>query len=211
MTLEKLSSSDKVVYLMGDFNIDLLKSEISDLSHDFLLSLQCYSFFPVTDKPTRVYNNSATLIDNIFANRFDNTISGGNIVSDISDHYSQFCFIHSLIPKNFTTKCKIRDYSNFSEENIIKDVSETDWDNSMANGTVYTNFFLLFITNLTSSLINTLLSRFHRSAKPNNTGIKSFSFLCGTQRILGQKVSTQSLGTHIFVAFTRTLILLIWY
>ena len=57
-------------------------------------------------------------------------------MSDISDHYSQFCFIHSLFPKKFTTKCKIRDYSNFSVECFIEDVSETDWDNSMANGTV---------------------------------------------------------------------------
>ena len=135
-TLEKLSSSDKVVYLMGDFNIDLLKSEISDYSQNFLLSLQCYSFFPVIDKPTRVYNNSATLIDNIFLNRFDHKISGGNIVSDISDHYSQFCFIHSLIPKNFTAKHKIRDYSNFSEECFINDVLDTDWDNSMTYGSV---------------------------------------------------------------------------
>ena len=136
MTLEKLSSSDKVVSLMGDFNIDLLKCEIFDYSHNFLLSLQCYSFFPVIDKPTRVYNNSATIIDNIFVNRFDHKISGGNIVSDISDHYSQFCFIHSLTPKNLTTKYKIRDYSNFSEECFINDVSETDWDSSMANGSV---------------------------------------------------------------------------
>ena len=136
MTLEKLSSSDKAVYLMGDFNIDLLKCEISDYSHNFLLSLQCYSFFPVIDKPTRVYKNSATLIDNIFVNRFDHKISGGNMVSDISDHYSQFCFIHSLTPKNFTTKCKIRDYSNFSEECFINDVSETDWNSLMANGSV---------------------------------------------------------------------------
>lgn len=81
-----------------------------------------------------VYNNSATLIDNIFLNRFDHKISGGNIVSDISDHYSQFCFIHSLIPKNFTAKHKIRDYSNFSEECFINDVSDTDWDNSMTYG-----------------------------------------------------------------------------
>ena len=51
MTLEKLKSSDKVVYLMSDFNIDLLKSEISDYSHNFLLSLQCCSFFPEIDKP----------------------------------------------------------------------------------------------------------------------------------------------------------------
>lgn len=140
MTLEKRSSPNKVVYFMDDFNIDLLKSEISDLSHNFLLSLQSYSFFPVIDKPTRVYNNSATLMDNILVNRSDHKISGGNIVSDIRDHFSKFCFIHSLIPTSFTTKCKIRDYSNFSEECFIKDVSESDWDKQMANGSIYKSF-----------------------------------------------------------------------
>ena len=53
------------------FGEPLFKSEISDLSHHFLSSLQFYSFSPVTDKPIRVYNNyqfPATLIDNIFAN-----------------------------------------------------------------------------------------------------------------------------------------------
>ena len=57
-------------------------------------------------------------------------------MSDISDHYSQFCFIHSLTPKNLSTKYKILDYSKFSEECFINEVSETDWDNSMANGSV---------------------------------------------------------------------------
>ena len=34
-----------------------------------------YSFLPVIDKPTRVYNNSATLIDNILVNRIDYKLS----------------------------------------------------------------------------------------------------------------------------------------
>ena len=38
--------------------------------------------------------------------------------------------------------------------------------------------------------------------------LKSFSFLCGAQRIVGQKVSTKSLnGSYIFVSFTRILVL----
>ena len=73
-TLDKLSYSDKPIYIiiiMSDFNIDLLKSESRDYSHNFLLSLQSYSFFPVLDKPTGVYDNSATLTDTIPVNRFD--------------------------------------------------------------------------------------------------------------------------------------------
>ena len=115
-TLEKLSTHNKPVYVMGDFNIDLLKSETCGFSHNFLLSLQSFSFVPTIDKPTRVYNNSATLIDNIFANRIDGKVSSGNIVSDISDHYSQFALFHSPRETQYPKRCKIRDYSNFSQD-----------------------------------------------------------------------------------------------
>ena len=77
-------SDDRDVYIMGDFNIDLLKCETSQVSQDFLLSLRsCYLIQPV-DKPTRVYRTSATLIDNIFVNNPDKLLACGNIISDIS-------------------------------------------------------------------------------------------------------------------------------
>ena len=84
--LESKSSNDKTIYIMGDFNISLLNVETCNFIKDFLLSLQSYSFFPTIDKPTRVNNNSATLIDNIFANNICRKNTSGNIISDISDH-----------------------------------------------------------------------------------------------------------------------------
>ena len=43
--LEKLSAHNKPVYVMGNFNIDRLKSETCGFSHNFLLSLQNNIFF----------------------------------------------------------------------------------------------------------------------------------------------------------------------
>ena len=44
-TLEKLSASGKSIYIMGDFNVNLLRAEsCKQHSHNFLLSLQSYSF-----------------------------------------------------------------------------------------------------------------------------------------------------------------------
>ena len=97
LTLKKFSVSDKPIYIMGDFNIDLLKSKTCNYAKNFLFSFQSYSFIPSIDKPTRVYNNMATLIDNILINKIEDTIWSGNIVSDISDHYSQFCIV--TLPK----------------------------------------------------------------------------------------------------------------
>ena len=64
-TLEKLINSTKSVYIMGDFSLKLKLC-------DFLFSLQSFTFMPTIDKSTSVYNNSATLIDNILKqqNRF---------------------------------------------------------------------------------------------------------------------------------------------
>ena len=68
--LERFSQSDKTIYIMGDFNINLLNAETCNFTKEFLLTLQSYSFIPTIDKPTRVYSSSATLIDNIFVNKF---------------------------------------------------------------------------------------------------------------------------------------------
>ena len=70
-TIEKFTSSGKHVVIMGDFNIDLLKCDLSSYSHDFISSLQSCYLIPTIDKPTSVRSSSATLIDNIFINNPD--------------------------------------------------------------------------------------------------------------------------------------------
>ena len=127
-TLEKLSNSDKPIYVLGDFNINLLNAESCNFTKDFLLSLQSYSFIPTIDKPTRVSSNSATLIDNIFVNQIGSEITSGNIISDISDHFSQFCIIKSLKAKELPKK-----FSRDTDENIHSELSEINWDLTMAN------------------------------------------------------------------------------
>ena len=81
---------------MGDFNINLLGVERWNYGHNFLLSLQSFSLIPTIDKATRIYKNTATLIVNILVNKLDTGIYSGNIVSDISDHYSQFCIFEKI-------------------------------------------------------------------------------------------------------------------
>ena len=66
--LAKIDKEKKFGYLLGDFNLDLLKSEIHNPTLDFLNSLFSYSFWPLITRPTRVTSSSATLIDNIFTN-----------------------------------------------------------------------------------------------------------------------------------------------
>ena len=56
--------------------------------------MQSFSMLPTTDKPSRVYGSSATLIDNIFTNNLTYNISSCNIVTDTTDHFSQVCIVN---------------------------------------------------------------------------------------------------------------------
>ena len=66
--LSSLKTENKIVYLMGDFNINLLNIDKHLPSSEFLENLFSYNFYPLVNKLTRVNKNSATLIDNIFCN-----------------------------------------------------------------------------------------------------------------------------------------------
>ena len=113
---------------MGDFNINLLNVETYYFTKDFLLSLRSYSFFSTIDKPTWVYNNSATLIDNIFANNVCRKITSGNIISDINDHYSQFCIVESSYEKIIPKMVMMPDFSRFSEEDFNTELLQVNWE-----------------------------------------------------------------------------------
>ena len=80
---------------MGDFNIALLKCESSQISQDFYSPRSCY-LIPKVEKPMRIYRTSATLIDNIFVNNSDQLLASGNIISNVSDHFLQFCITTSV-------------------------------------------------------------------------------------------------------------------
>ena len=77
--------NNKDCFVMGDFNINLLKQD-THISKDFLNTFLSASYLPLITKPTRVANQSATLIDNIFSNVIPHPNSH-IILSDITDHY----------------------------------------------------------------------------------------------------------------------------
>ena len=121
---------------MTDANINLLHFNSCNYVQDFLLTLQSLNLAPCIDKPTRVHRNSFTLIDNIFTNKVNENIFSGNIISDISDHFSQFCLTSSLLVKGTPDRPLARNFSKFSEENFIHDLSRIDWvDIVSRNGT----------------------------------------------------------------------------
>lgn len=77
-------------------------------------TLSSYSFYPVIDKPTRITEVSATLIDNIFTNI--NSVTKSTIIrTDISDHYPIVAICENLRP----SKSNVRNITTFKRDTSI--------------------------------------------------------------------------------------------
>jgi hypothetical protein len=132
-------------YLLGDFNIDLLKHDKHSPTQHFIDTLSSAGFYPLINKPARITTNTVTLIDNIFTNIHNTDTKTGIWTVDISDHLPVF----AISPSN-SEKCKskkIISKQDFSQENINKFKRELrvyDWSflNEFSDVEVMYNAFL---------------------------------------------------------------------
>ena len=86
--VSQISRETKICYLMGDYNINILNNEVHSQTSDFIDLMYSYSLVPLMNRPTRITNNSATLIDNIFSNNLHDLHKSTQaiLITDISDH-----------------------------------------------------------------------------------------------------------------------------
>ena len=59
--LRRLDFQNKKCFLMGDFNLDLLKIDRNQHIKDFINMMFSSTFYPLISRPTRITNTSATL------------------------------------------------------------------------------------------------------------------------------------------------------
>ena len=154
-TIEKLSASGKKFIFMGDTNLNLLRFHSCKYAQNFILSLQSFNLMPVIDKPTEVHNNSYSLIGNIFISNLY-YITSGNRISDLTDHFSQFCFLHSdkAIFKHNCHKNLARDYSRYFETEFLNDLSQSDLIQTVSKNIDVNISFSAFYNKLTNLLNN---------------------------------------------------------
>ena len=105
--LDKLSRENKTVFLLGEFNIDLLNFDQHLPTNEFLDSLSSHLLLPHIVQPTRMRNNSKTLIDNINSNVITPNNISGNLTATISDHLPQFLIAPDIFSNPSSTKLNI--------------------------------------------------------------------------------------------------------
>ena len=110
-------SSLEHVFLYGDFNLNILDLNVNKFIADYVDNIFSYGFLQLITRPTRVCENTATLLDHILTNSTVQQHNTHILCSKLSDH---FPLIHQL---DFTTsKLKMPTYEarDFSPGNILK-------------------------------------------------------------------------------------------
>ena len=125
--IEDLAKENKLIAIMGDFNIDLLKYDCHSATNEFVNMMFSHHFQPAILHPTRITDTSSTIIDNIYVNNAtESNIYGGNILSCISDHLPQFTVLYNNAPEYKTSSFHVYDYKNLNEENFISDYKDVE-------------------------------------------------------------------------------------
>ena len=151
-SIDQINKINKNFYIFGDFNIDLLKYNSNSATKFYVDSLTSNNCRSVIDKPTRITETSATLLDHIYTNDVSNNISSGIAVTDVSDHFPTFiCVKTDKINQSFE-KVQIRDTMRLKETGFLNELSRNlphlkniDEDGTTNKNELFANFEKIFL------------------------------------------------------------------
>ena len=127
--LSNIKAERKVCYLMGDWNVNLLNYDCHVHTTNAIDMFYSYGFMPLINRPTRITNSSATIIDNIFTNNHSDLVNSfhGILICDISDHFPIFHINKSI--KNVAQELHIvkRSFTAQNREAFLSQLSGTNW------------------------------------------------------------------------------------
>ena len=147
--LSKIENENKLICIMGDFNINLLDYANHNPTNDFINMMFSQHLQPSVLHPTRITETTSTLIDNIFVNNIiGSNIQSGNILSQISDHLPQFCIISDFTCDYKNLSHSSYDYSRFDVNKFLADYADMDFSFSTDNSICLNDKFDNFLVNL---------------------------------------------------------------
>ena len=124
--MQKISKENKLIFCMGDFNVNLLNYNLHSHTNDFINTMISHYLLPHILHPTRVTDHSATVIDNIFSNNTVHESVSGNIMTHISDHFPQFIILNKINIDYKSCSYAKGNFSNFDEQRFIDGFKKQD-------------------------------------------------------------------------------------
>ena len=129
LIMTRISKENKYIYLMGNFNLNLMNHESHQQTSEFLDIMYSNMLFPLIMQPTRITSYTTTLIDNIFTNHVTNYLFSGLLFIDISDNLPIFCFSYEQSSETIDDKFVV--FRNKSKSNFINfdnQLNDTRWE-----------------------------------------------------------------------------------
>jgi endonuclease/exonuclease/phosphatase family metal-dependent hydrolase len=113
----EISACNSQSYIMGDINLNALLYDSCAKTTEFIDLLFSFGLLQVVSKPTRVTQNSATLIDHVITNPRSNSalLKSVIIISRISDH---FPIVHFKQTNKIPAKQEFFESRDFSDANL---------------------------------------------------------------------------------------------
>ena len=135
-----ISDSGKEVFLLGDFNLDVLKYLENEFVTDYIDNVFTYGLLQVIKRPTRCSLNSATILDHVLTNNNSSVINSCIFANQISDHFPILTFLETVA---LTSKEHFFYSRDFSEGNLIlfkETLLEFDWQNVTNSATTQSSY-----------------------------------------------------------------------
>ena len=122
-TLNKMDLEKYDYFLCGDSNIDILKHESKKNIGNYLNALYSEGCNNVINKPTRITESSATLLNHMYTNTTNSITNRGILTYEISDHLPTFCILAKRLLYCAPEKIMIGDLKKFNRDNFLDDIS----------------------------------------------------------------------------------------
>ena len=121
------------------YNLESLRFRASARAHkkrNIPMLMFSSHFMPSVLHPTRITDNSSTLIDNIFlSNIIDSCIISGSLLSIISDLLPQFAVLKDKAPEYRNTSYFAYDFRRFHKTKFLSDYSDIEKSHLNDKGT----------------------------------------------------------------------------
>ena len=133
--LQKLDrhTKNKLLYLVGDFNQDLIKYDTDANSQNLIDMCTSHGLVQLISRPTRITDSSATLIDHVYTNNVENIKSCNILTVDLTDHLATHTKVsfstHSGTLSNVRSKNRGEAVSDKKEFRIFNEANNSQFEN----------------------------------------------------------------------------------
>ena len=129
--LLSLNERKKNYYIVGDFNINLMKFNLAGNVTKYMNAISCTGCGVFINQPTRDKNGSISCLDHVYSNLPTENLTNYIILSDITDHFATLTKING-ISRNFEKEEVLYRKTNLTDlewENLNCDLDKSFKDN----------------------------------------------------------------------------------